>query len=87
MRLAAGLYRIGSDVVNSYLVEDPAGITIIDTPSFAAWRATSSERPPNSCASRWQWVSIHMISPQRLPVRCRLGAARGRTGARGRCRA
>lgn len=30
MRLAAGLYRIGSDVVNSYLVEDPAGITIID---------------------------------------------------------
>ena len=30
MRLAPGLHRIGSDFVNSYLVEDPAGVTIID---------------------------------------------------------
>lgn len=30
MRLAPGLSRIGSDVVNSYLVEDASGITIVD---------------------------------------------------------
>ena len=30
MRLAPGLHRIGSDVVNTYLVDDPSGITIVD---------------------------------------------------------
>jgi glyoxylase-like metal-dependent hydrolase (beta-lactamase superfamily II) len=30
MRLAPGLHRIGSDVVNSYLVEDAAGLTVVD---------------------------------------------------------
>jgi glyoxylase-like metal-dependent hydrolase (beta-lactamase superfamily II) len=30
MRLAPGLHRIGSDVVNCYLVEDVAGLTIVD---------------------------------------------------------
>jgi glyoxylase-like metal-dependent hydrolase (beta-lactamase superfamily II) len=30
MRLAPGLHRIGSDFVNCYLVEDAAGVTIID---------------------------------------------------------
>jgi glyoxylase-like metal-dependent hydrolase (beta-lactamase superfamily II) len=30
MRLASGLHRIGSDVVNTYLVEDASGITIVD---------------------------------------------------------
>jgi glyoxylase-like metal-dependent hydrolase (beta-lactamase superfamily II) len=30
MRLAPGLHRIGSDVVNTYLVEDASGITIVD---------------------------------------------------------
>jgi glyoxylase-like metal-dependent hydrolase (beta-lactamase superfamily II) len=30
MRLAPGLHRIGSDIVNTYLVEDPSGITIVD---------------------------------------------------------
>ena len=31
MKLAPGLHRIGSDIVNVYLVEDASGITIIDT--------------------------------------------------------
>jgi glyoxylase-like metal-dependent hydrolase (beta-lactamase superfamily II) len=30
MRLAPGLHRIGSDIVNVYLVEDASGVTIID---------------------------------------------------------
>jgi hypothetical protein len=30
MRLAPGLHRIGSDFVNCYLVEDPAGVMIAD---------------------------------------------------------
>ena len=30
MRLAPGLHRIGSDVVNCYLVEDAGGLTIVD---------------------------------------------------------
>src|SRR5215204_6081388 len=30
MRLGPGLHRIGSDVVNTYLVEEAAGITIVD---------------------------------------------------------
>jgi glyoxylase-like metal-dependent hydrolase (beta-lactamase superfamily II) len=30
MRLAPGLDRIGSDVVNTYLIEDASGITIVD---------------------------------------------------------
>ena len=30
MRLAPGLHRIGSDVVNAYLVADESGITIVD---------------------------------------------------------
>jgi glyoxylase-like metal-dependent hydrolase (beta-lactamase superfamily II) len=30
MRLAPGLHRIGSDVVNTYLVEDASGIMIVD---------------------------------------------------------
>jgi glyoxylase-like metal-dependent hydrolase (beta-lactamase superfamily II) len=30
MRLAPGLHRIGSDVVNSYLVEGAAGLTVVD---------------------------------------------------------
>jgi len=30
MRLASHLHRIGTDVVNSYLVEDASGITIVD---------------------------------------------------------
>lgn len=31
MKLAANLHRVGSDLVNSYLVADDAGVTVIDT--------------------------------------------------------
>jgi glyoxylase-like metal-dependent hydrolase (beta-lactamase superfamily II) len=31
MKLGPGLHRIGSDIVNVYLVEDSSGVTIIDT--------------------------------------------------------
>jgi glyoxylase-like metal-dependent hydrolase (beta-lactamase superfamily II) len=43
MRLAPGLHRIGSDVVNSYLVEDAAGLTIVDAGLPGHWRELEQE--------------------------------------------
>jgi glyoxylase-like metal-dependent hydrolase (beta-lactamase superfamily II) len=43
MRLAPGLHRIGSDVVNSYLVEDAAGLTIVDAALPGHWRELDQE--------------------------------------------
>ena len=43
MRLAPGLYRIGSDVINIYLVEDPAGVTIVDAGLPGHWRELDRE--------------------------------------------
>ena len=30
MQIASGLHRVGSDIVNSYLIVDKDGVTIID---------------------------------------------------------
>jgi glyoxylase-like metal-dependent hydrolase (beta-lactamase superfamily II) len=43
MRLATGLHRIGSDYVNIYLVEDAAGLTIIDAGLPGHWRELERE--------------------------------------------
>jgi glyoxylase-like metal-dependent hydrolase (beta-lactamase superfamily II) len=43
MRLAPDLHRIGSDVVNVYLVEDPAGVTIVDAGLPGHWRELERE--------------------------------------------
>ena len=43
MKLAPGLHRIGSDVVNSYLVEEAAGITIVDAGLPGHWRELEQE--------------------------------------------
>lgn len=43
MRLAPGLHRIGSDVVNIYLVVDAAGITIVDAGLPGHWRELDHE--------------------------------------------
>jgi glyoxylase-like metal-dependent hydrolase (beta-lactamase superfamily II) len=43
MRLAPGLHRIGSDIVNAYLVEDAAGITIVDAGLPGHWRELEQE--------------------------------------------
>jgi glyoxylase-like metal-dependent hydrolase (beta-lactamase superfamily II) len=43
MRLAPGLHRIGSDYVNSYLVEDAAGVTIVDAGLPGHWRELEAE--------------------------------------------
>jgi glyoxylase-like metal-dependent hydrolase (beta-lactamase superfamily II) len=43
MKLAPGLHRIGSDVVNVYLVEDAAGVTIIDAGLPGHWRELERE--------------------------------------------
>ena len=43
MRLAPGLHYIGSDVVNSYLVEDAGGLTIIDAGLSGHWRELEQE--------------------------------------------
>lgn len=38
MRLAPSLHRIGSDLVNSYLVEDERGVTMIDAGLSGDWK-------------------------------------------------
>jgi glyoxylase-like metal-dependent hydrolase (beta-lactamase superfamily II) len=43
MRLAPGLHRIGSDVVNVYLVEDASGVTIVDAGLPGHWRELERE--------------------------------------------
>jgi glyoxylase-like metal-dependent hydrolase (beta-lactamase superfamily II) len=43
MRLAPGLHRIGSNVVNAYLVEDAAGVTIVDAGLPGHWRELERE--------------------------------------------
>jgi glyoxylase-like metal-dependent hydrolase (beta-lactamase superfamily II) len=43
MRIAKGLHRIGSDIVNSYLIVGPDGVTIIDAGLPRYWRHLNSE--------------------------------------------
>jgi glyoxylase-like metal-dependent hydrolase (beta-lactamase superfamily II) len=43
MEIAKGLYRIGSDLVNSYLVVDGGGVTIIDAGLPRYWKLLNSE--------------------------------------------
>ncbi|MET7280058.1 MBL fold metallo-hydrolase [Kribbella sp. NPDC005582] len=43
MRIAPGLHRIGSDIVNSYLVVDDEGITVIDAGLPGYWRMLTAE--------------------------------------------
>ena len=43
MEITRGLHRIGSDVVNSYLVVDGDDITLIDAGLPGYWRLLESE--------------------------------------------
>ncbi|HEX9064294.1 MAG TPA: MBL fold metallo-hydrolase [Streptosporangiaceae bacterium] len=43
MKIADGLYRIGSDIVNSYLVVDQGGVTIIDAGLPGYWNLLTAE--------------------------------------------
>jgi glyoxylase-like metal-dependent hydrolase (beta-lactamase superfamily II) len=43
MKLADGLHHIGSNIVNSYLVEDAAGVTIVDAGLPGHWRELEKE--------------------------------------------
>ena len=43
MQIAKGLHRIGSDTVNSYLVADGDGVTIIDAGLPRYWKLLSRE--------------------------------------------
>ena len=43
MEIAKGLHRIGSDIVNSYLVVDGGGVTIIDAGLPRYWKLLNSE--------------------------------------------
>jgi glyoxylase-like metal-dependent hydrolase (beta-lactamase superfamily II) len=43
MKIAKGLHRIGSDIVNSYLVVDEGGVTIIDAGLPRYWKLLNSE--------------------------------------------
>lgn len=43
MKLAPSLHRIGSDLVNSYLVEDSSGVTVIDAGLPGHWSELQAE--------------------------------------------
>ena len=43
MKIAEGLHRIGSDIVNSYLVVDGGGVTIIDAGLPRYWKLLNNE--------------------------------------------
>ena len=50
MQIASGLHRVGSEIVNSYLVVDQNGVTIIDAGLPGYWErlaaSSSSHRSP-----------------------------------------
>jgi glyoxylase-like metal-dependent hydrolase (beta-lactamase superfamily II) len=43
MKLAPSLHRVGSDLVNSYLVEDASGVTVIDAGLPGHWEELKTE--------------------------------------------
>jgi glyoxylase-like metal-dependent hydrolase (beta-lactamase superfamily II) len=43
MQIASGLYRIGSPIVNSYLIVEPDGVTIIDAGLPRYWKLLQAE--------------------------------------------
>jgi glyoxylase-like metal-dependent hydrolase (beta-lactamase superfamily II) len=43
MQIASGLYRVGSDVVNSYLIVEEGGVTIIDAGLPGYWKLLERE--------------------------------------------
>src|SRR5215813_13854476 len=43
MQIASGLHRVGSDIVNSYLIVDSDGVTIIDAGLPGDWTALRAE--------------------------------------------
>jgi glyoxylase-like metal-dependent hydrolase (beta-lactamase superfamily II) len=43
MQIASGLYRVGSDVVNSYLIVDKDGVTVIDAGLPKYWKLLENE--------------------------------------------
>ncbi|MEV7087898.1 MBL fold metallo-hydrolase [Streptomyces sp. NPDC093085] len=43
MKIAEGLYRIGSDLVNSYLVVDGGGVTVVDAGLPRYWKLLQAE--------------------------------------------
>jgi glyoxylase-like metal-dependent hydrolase (beta-lactamase superfamily II) len=43
MQIANGLYRVGSDIVNSYLIVDKDGVTIIDAGLPGYWKRLAAE--------------------------------------------
>jgi glyoxylase-like metal-dependent hydrolase (beta-lactamase superfamily II) len=50
MRLVTGLHRIGSDIVNVYLVRDVAGVTIVDAGLPGHWRELEPELTLMGCS-------------------------------------
>jgi glyoxylase-like metal-dependent hydrolase (beta-lactamase superfamily II) len=50
MRLATGLHRVGSDIVNIYLVQDAAGVTIVDAGMPGNWRELEPELRLMGCS-------------------------------------
>ena len=43
MQIASGLHRVGSDIVNSYLIVDKDGVTIIDAGLPGYWKVLLAE--------------------------------------------
>ena len=43
MQIASGLHRVGSDIVNSYLIVGKDGVTIIDAGLPRYWKTLQAE--------------------------------------------
>lgn len=43
MQIASGLYRVGADIINSYLIVGPDGVTIIDAGLPGYWKPLQAE--------------------------------------------
>ena len=52
MKIAKGLHRIGSDIVNSYLFVDADGVTIIDAGLPRYWKLLTCSWPLHRRADR-----------------------------------
>ena len=52
MQITSGIRRIGSDIVNSYLIVDGADVTIIDAGLPGYWKLLTAELASIS-ARRW----------------------------------
>jgi hypothetical protein len=52
MQIASGLHRVGSEIINSYLIVDQDGVTIIDAGLPGYWKLLEGSCPRSARRSR-----------------------------------